>query len=149
MISASAPASESAGTQNESPGLDGRFVAAAAVYAIFLLLLGQRPAVEISKLDWAGFLAGGDKIAHGAAYCILGALVWRAQVPRSRKLSAFTSHPAISTVLLVAMWGGLDELSQGLANRGRSMSIFDLLADTSGALVALAAAAWFRRDSKH
>lgn len=69
-----------------------------------------------------------DKAAHFAVFGLLGTLVARAGFKPSRMGWA---------VLIVSLFGLADELHQG-TTPGRSMEVYDWLADTLGAMTAVA-----------
>lgn len=75
----------------------------------------------------AGF-AGEDKIAHFFVFGLLATLVVR---------TGFASGRAWVAVLLVSLYGAVDELHQSLTP-GRFMTLSDWVADTLGAAVAVA-----------
>lgn len=72
-------------------------------------------------------IVGFDKLAHFAIYGLLATLVARAGFPGSRAWWA---------VLLVALFGLSDEWHQSFTP-GRSVEVYDWLADTLGALTAV------------
>lgn len=93
---------------------------AAAIIAALLALLiayfslvppGETPAPQIS-----------DKIRHFGAYAMLA-------IPTAMWLAPRRIAPAV----IVAAWGIVMEIAQGLAGTGREASIGDALANTAGA----------------
>jgi len=79
-----------------------------------------------------------DKVAHFAVFGFLGTLVYRAGGPK---------WPAWLAVLLVSAFGVTDEWHQSFVP-GRSCDVFDWLADTAGAALAVTLYvkwAWYRR----
>ena len=79
-----------------------------------------------------------DKVAHFAVFGLLATLVSRAGFKPSRMGWA---------VLIVSLFGFTDELHQG-STPGRSMEVYDWIADTLGALTAVALyryLGWYRR----
>jgi VanZ family protein len=76
-----------------------------------------------------------DKLAHAVEYFILGLLVARA-VRRSWPLLA-TARALLLAALITAGWGYVDEVHQAFVP-GRDANAGDLLADTVGALLAVA-----------
>lgn len=97
----------------------------AASWAALLLFLGSRTGAALPDsrlLD----LPGADKLLHGIAYGVLGALAAKASSPRS------TGRALLLGALTGLIWGMLDEWVQGRVP-GRTRSWADLLADTAGA----------------
>ena len=90
-----------------------------------------------SRTDLTSVPSGWDKLAHACAYAILGFLALRACHGRVARLAAW---PTLAALLLTVSYGGLDELHQSRVP-GRDSSGFDWLADTVGALLAVAAIA--------
>jgi len=81
---------------------------------------------------------GIDKLFHAGAYGVLGLLVSYALGVRSRRA-------ALLAVLVSSLYGASDELHQYFVP-GRSCDVFDWLADTSGAVVAVGLlGVWQRR----
>jgi len=79
-----------------------------------------------------------DKVAHFAVYGFLGTLVYRAGAPK---------WPAWLAVLVVSAFGATDEWHQYFVP-GRDCDVFDWLADTLGAALAVTLYvkwAWYRR----
>lgn len=78
-------------------------------------------------------VSGGDKLAHGAAYAVLGLLLLRA----FRSVSRWAAPRAVFASLLVGgSYGVLDELHQALLPT-RTCSAADLLADLVGLIAAV------------
>ncbi len=77
-----------------------------------------------------GFL-GWDKLHHAAAYAVLSALVMRAV---RRTFSCRLIVAAIVAIIVTASYGAIDELHQWYVP-GRTFDLFDLVADSVGALV--------------
>jgi len=91
------------------------------------------------KLPEVIFLFDGiDKLFHAGAYGVLGLLV-------SYALGVSSRRAALVAVALSSLYGASDELHQYFVP-GRSCDVFDWLADTSGAAVAVAMlGVWQRR----
>lgn len=81
---------------------------------------------------------GGDKIAHLAAYAVLGAAVFMGANRRG-------AGAALATIALCTAYGGLIELIQPLF--GRCRELVDLAADFGGASLGALAALWAGRRS--
>ncbi|MBI1292694.1 hypothetical protein GC173_15880 [bacterium] len=112
--------------------------------ASFIIAMGQRPANRIPRLNYIPNL---DKLLHGLAYAGLASLVLRALVPRRASQPVPGGLLAwLAVVVLPSLVGVADELLQGWAQRGRSSDVRDWLADTTGAAVVLAMAAWHRHQ---
>jgi len=99
-------------------------------------------AVSVLVLLPAGSGGGGlpipDKVAHFAAWFTLAGTTWLAlgalRVPRR----------SVWTLALAAVWAVATELLQGFVP-GRTTDALDALADVAGAVVAVAALAWWER----
>ncbi len=77
-----------------------------------------------------------DKTLHFWGFFVYGIVVYHAfAVSRAR-------FPALLAMLVASFWGACDELHQSFVP-GRDASAIDWIADTSGALVAVALAAAF------
>lgn len=106
------------------------------------LWLWGPPVAEIVALFWISSqpnltrLPGGvsDKVAHFAAFFVLGALVLRATAGAS--WSGVTPRAALVAFVIAAGYGALDELHQRLTP-GRFPGVDDWIADALGALTAL------------
>lgn len=93
-----------------------------------LLLLPPGP----GSSGWFDF-AGADKLLHAGSFLLLALLLERAT----------RSTPA--ALALASLYGAVTELLQ-LGAPGRSADLFDWLADTGGAALALAAVSFLRRS---
>lgn len=98
-------------------------------WAAFILLLTSIPGSDIPHVGFLSFRAS-DKLVHGTMY---GIFAWQA----TRSLLR-AGRPMIRTVLLVmlgiALFGALDEWHQQFIP-GRSMELFDWMADLTGATI--------------
>ena len=108
------------------------------------LWLWGPPLAEIVALFWISSqpnltrLPGGvsDKVAHFAAFFVLGALVLRATA--GGRWSGVTLRAALVAFVIAAGYGALDELHQMLTP-GRFPGVDDWVADALGTLTALVA----------
>jgi VanZ family protein len=99
-----------------------------------------------SSISNLGELPGGisDKGGHSIGYAILGAALLRAVA--GGRLSGVTWRRAAATVVLATLYGVSDEFHQSFVP-GRTPDVHDVLADFSGAAIAvtlIAAAAVLR-----
>lgn len=94
-----------------------------------------------SKLPHITGPLGWDKLHHAASYAVLTLLSLRAaaRVPIAPSVS-----PSVQALIITLVYGASDEFHQHFVP-GRSMDIFDWLADATGAVIALAAAWLVRR----
>lgn len=100
-------------------------IAARIVFVLGLIVLtyiSLRPAVALGSIENA------DKIMHALAYFTL-ALIFGVAFPKVRLLGVF---------ILPSLYGGLMEIMQGSLTTGRSGSIYDMIANMSGAFAAVA-----------
>jgi VanZ family protein len=91
----------------------------AAAWAAFLFYMSSRPTLPVE------LASGLDKLAHFAAYLVLGALLAYAT-------SRTGLHPAVA-VMLGSLYGASDEIHQSFVP-GRTAEVGDWVADTFGAL---------------
>jgi VanZ family protein len=88
-----------------------------------------------------------DKLAHFAAYGLLGVLLTRAFA--GARWEGYTTSAALRAWTVAALYGVTDEFHQSFVP-GRSQSVGDGVADAAGAaiggLVVLSAVRWARRD---
>jgi hypothetical protein len=109
------------------PGIVGRWLPVAG-YVALIFFLSAQPYLAIP-----GTFEYRDKVAHLLEYGTLGLLVWRAARhtwPTQKPLNR-----AILVLLAVSALGACDEKFQA-SIPGRESSIYDWLADTTGALLA-------------
>lgn len=89
--------------------------------------------------EWVRGVLPADKVVHAAFYAIL-AWLWAAGLPRRRRVAA--------AWLLTSAWGALDEVHQSYVP-GRTADPWDLLADMTGAALALLwLTLWLRRRDR-
>ncbi len=130
-----APAPAAAATIRPAPARARRLVAGvlALAWAGLVFWLSSRP--DPLPISLASF-PGSDKVLHGSAYAVLGALLVLA--------TAGARFPARRAVVIAAalasLYGVTDELHQSFVP-GRDTSAGDWIADTVGALAGAAAAA--------
>lgn len=80
--------------------------------------------------DWGEAITYSDKVVHFGIYGLMATLVARlAAVQRTRPLGMYAA------ILIVSVFGVTDELHQHFTP-GRSMDVWDWVADTLGAIVA-------------
>ncbi len=77
-----------------------------------------------------------DKILHFIVYFGFGYLLERALYHQNR-FPMLARHSHLATLLIAVLYGASDEFHQFFVP-GRTMDIFDLMADTTGAAVAIA-----------
>lgn len=78
-----------------------------------------------------------DKLAHFLVFGLMATLVVRPFFHRERRLRS-----VVITVAITSLYGGLDEIHQSFTP-GRSVEVFDWVADTSGAVIAAVAYAYW------
>lgn len=108
----------------------GRWVYAIALAVVIVVASGRSSVAAPDIVDF-------DKAAHFAVFGLLATLVARAGFKPSRMGWA---------VLIVSLFGLSDEWHQG-STPGRSMEVYDWVADTLGAITAVALyryVAWYR-----
>lgn len=86
-----------------------------------------------SRTDLGGIPGEWDKVAHTAAYTVLGLLALRACHGGIR---AVALRPTLLALLLTSGYAALDEWHQGRV-AGRHASVLDWVADVVGAIVAV------------
>ena len=95
-------------------------------------LLWLFPEISEERIALLHFLT--RKLAHFAAYAVLGVLAARAFADSSRRL--LREHWIIASVMLVVAYAFLDEFHQSFV-ASRTASIFDCFIDIAGGLFAL------------
>ena len=104
------------------------------LWAAFILLLTSIPGSDLPHVSFLSFHSS-DKVVHGTMYGIFAWLATRSLVRSGRPL-----RQAVLIVLLgIALFAALDEWHQQFIP-GRSMDVFDWLADISGATIGTLAA---------
>jgi VanZ family protein len=118
---------EEVGARRGGPGVTGRWLMVAG-YVVVIFLLSAQPGLHVP-----GTFIFRDKIAHVLEYAGLGMLLWlaaRDTWPTQKPLNR-----AFLVLLGVMALGAIDEKFQA-GIPGRESSIYDWLADVSGALLA-------------
>ncbi len=116
-----------------------RFQLPAIAWAGLIFLLSSIPASKMPKL--AHYI--NDKVEHAGEYFIFGVLLYRAFEP-ARNRNRFSWFRLIIPVLIVIVYGLSDEYHQGFVP-GRSVDLRDVMADTTGGLLAALAIYIFER----
>jgi VanZ family protein len=104
-------------------------------------LLWLFPEMSEARIAFLHFLT--RKLAHFAAYAVLGFLAARAFVGSSRRL--LHKHWIIASATLVVAYSLLDEFHQSFVT-SRTASIFDCLIDIAGGLFVLICLNYFKRS---
>ncbi len=94
-----------------------------ALYITFIITMSFRPAPKLPRIEQI------DKLVHGAAYAVLAFLSYL-----SFSRTGF-KKPVLWAIALPILVGGMDEFLQSF-NPARTASIYDLMADSVGALLA-------------
>lgn len=104
------------------------------------LLLWLFPEMSNERIAFLHFLT--RKLAHFAAYAVLGFLAARAFLGSSQRL--LHEQWILSSALLVVAYALLDEFHQSFVT-SRSASVFDCLIDIAGGLFVLICLNYFKR----
>lgn len=100
------------------------------LYWIVLLTLTTLPSQRLPSVNVS------DKIEHLLAFTVL-AIMLCFTYSFQRKYEMLRQKPFLFTFLTVVFYGALDELHQAIPALGRSCDIFDLMADTTGAVIGI------------
>lgn len=99
------------------------------IYWIVLFIATSLPGKEVPDVGIS------DKIEHFTAYGFLSILLYLTFLSQ-KKYRLFSRNPALFTILIISLYGIMDELHQ-LLIPGRSCDIHDFFADFIGVLVGL------------
>jgi len=110
-----------------------RYQLPAVLWAGVIFGLSSIPGPNLPKIAIIGI----DKIAHVSVYMILGLLIFRSFHRRS-DTEIFQWKRVFLAVAMVMLYGISDELHQGYVP-GRTLDVFDMLADVLGGLLAASA----------
>jgi VanZ family protein len=98
-------------------------------YCIFIYWLSAQHRLPTPK-----FFSFQDKIFHAGAYFVMCLLVWRCI--RQLKMQFIIPIPFLLSVVFCSLYGATDEWHQSFVV-GRNSDVFDWLADTVGASLAM------------
>jgi VanZ family protein len=101
------------------------------LWAIFIFVGSSLPASRIPKLP----IYVSDKLIHAVLFCVFGLLLHLALEPKIAPKN-FQWKRMFLTLLIVMAYGGLDEFHQHYVP-GRSVDVYDFMADTVGGLIAI------------
>lgn len=96
------------------------------VWWTMIIISGSLPGDQVPPLGFWNI----DKVAHGAEYCLLAMLLVRFL---DRHWNMRVIWMVVTAVGVAALFGGAEEIHQFFIP-GRSCSLFDFFADTSGAI---------------
>ena len=105
------------------------------LWAAFILLLTSIPGSDLPHVSLLGF-RDSDKLVHGTMYAIFAWLATRTFLRAGRPLR----QAILVVVLVIALFAAADEWHQQFIP-GRSMDVFDWLADLSGVTIGTIVAA--------
>jgi len=101
-----------------------------------LFYLSHQPTLDTPML-----FSGQDKLFHALAYGILGFLLLGSRAPSTH---GFNTLQIRSSILIASLYGISDEFHQYFIP-GRNADVWDWVADTLGALIAVSLLAWLSR----
>jgi hypothetical protein len=107
----------------------------AILWAVLIFISSSIPSTMIPNLKIFDF----DKVIHFGIYFLFAFFMYRALRYQNR-IPLLARHALLGTVLLVIVYGASDEFHQYFVP-GRQADVFDLMADTLGAVV-LVAGVW-------
>jgi len=113
----------------------------ALLWATVIFILSSIPGKGFAKFQFFFYLPFADKLVHGVIYLILGVLTYRAFSPTERRFN----YTLPLSIILCTAFGFTDELHQTFIP-GRDMSMYDLLADSIGAIIGVSL--WYIFRSK-
>lgn len=105
------------------------------LWAAFILLLTSIPGSDIPHVSLLSF-RGSDKLVHATMYAIFALLATHSLLRAGRPLR----QVVLTVILGIALFAALDEWHQQFIP-GRSMDLFDWLADIFGATMGILVAA--------
>jgi VanZ family protein len=105
------------------------------LWAAFILLLTSIPGSDIPHVGFLSF-RGSDKLVHATMYAIFALLATHSLLRAGRPLR----QVVVMVMLGIALFAAMDEWHQQFIP-GRSMDLFDWLADLSGATIGILAGA--------
>lgn len=111
----------------------------ALAWMAVLFYLSHQPTLETPAL-----FPGQDKLFHALAYGVLGFLLLGSLAPAT---DGFTSLQIRNSILIASLYGISDEFHQYFIP-GRSSDVWDWVADTLGAVIAVSLLAWMSRKWK-
>jgi VanZ family protein len=98
---------------------------------MLIFLASSLPASKFPKLP----IYVSDKLIHAVLFCIFGLLLHLALEPKTVP-KTFQWRRILLTLLIVMLYGGFDEFHQHFVP-GRSVDVYDFIADTVGGLIAV------------
>ncbi|NHZ69804.1 MAG: VanZ family protein [Thermotogales bacterium] len=101
-----------------------------------LFYLSHQPTLHTPML-----FSGQDKLFHATAYGILGFLLLGSRTPAAQ---GFTNIQVRGSIIIASLYGISDEFHQYFVP-GRNTDVWDWVADTLGAVVAITLLAWLSR----
>lgn len=111
----------------------------ALAWMAVLFYLSHQP-----TLDTPSLFPGQDKLFHMLAYGVLGFFLLGSLAPAS---DGFTAIQIRGSILIASLYGISDEFHQYFVP-GRSSDVWDWVADTLGAVIAVSLLAWLSRKWK-
>jgi VanZ family protein len=111
----------------------------ALAWMAVLFYLSHQPSLDAPML-----FPGQDKLFHALAYGVLGFLLLGSRAPAT---DGFTEVQIRSSILIASLYGISDEFHQYFIP-GRSTDVWDWVADTLGAVIAVSLLAWLSRKWK-
>lgn len=116
-----------------------RYRLPAIVWAFFIFIASSIPSNRIPNFLFKYL----DKPIHILIFGVLGVLVYRALEPDSQR-DRYTMKTALMTFGIVLCYGIIDEFHQGYTP-GRSVDLYDLMADAVGGILAVIVIYLWRR----
>jgi VanZ family protein len=104
---------------------------ASAAWAVVIFILCATPGRYIPSADWLELLSF-DKLVHASIFFILGLLLLLSALSRSMSRQA-----SVTLLFAGACYGVLLEVGQARFFSGRTMDVFDAIANTIGIFLSL------------
>ena len=111
----------------------------ALAWMAVLFYLSHQPTLDTPML-----FPGQDKLFHALVYGVLGFLLLGSRTPAP---DGFTELQIRSSILIASLYGISDEFHQYFVP-GRCTDVWDWVADTLGALIAVSLLVWLNRKWK-
>lgn len=111
------------------------------LWALILAVLSLVPSSRLPKINSWSDLITTDKFAHALVYAIFTVLLYQVLKTKGKK-------PKVLAVVIAALYGAFMEFLQHISASGRTYEFADIVANTIGALLAIALCSWWENANK-
>lgn len=124
-----------------------KYLWVAILWAIIVLILSSISGKNFDKLPKIK-IPHLDKMVHFTMYFVLAILLFKS-IKQISEQNLFNKYPYIFTLIICVLYGGIIEIMQEYIFTGRSMDLYDFIANSIGVALGLIFCFIFKRQNQN